>query len=60
MDEIKAIVLNTVKKDRKILFPKGKMVTVIGQGTKPNFLMVKYRNSKTIEVSSKNLEFLYD
>lgn len=60
MNEIKAIVLNTVKDGRKILFPKGKMVTVVGQGTKPNFLTVKYRNSKTIEISSKNLEFLYE
>jgi hypothetical protein len=36
------------------------MVDVVGQGTKSNYLMVKYRNSKTIEVPSKNLEFLYE
>jgi len=49
-----------VKSGRKILFPKGKIVGVVGPGTKPNFLLVKYRNSKTTEVPSKNLEFLYD
>ena len=60
MNEIKAIILNTVKEDRKILFPKGKMVTVIGPGTKPNFLLVEYRKSKVVEIPSKNLDFLYE
>jgi hypothetical protein len=49
-----------VKSGRKIVFPKGKVVDVVGPGTKSNYLKVKYRNSKIIEVPSKNLEFLYE
>ena len=56
----KARILHTIKRDRKILYQKGKVVNVIGNGTKPNFVIVEYRKTKVVEVPSKSLEFLYE
>lgn len=59
MEELaRARVLNTVKKDGKIIFQKGKVVEIVGQTEGGKFLLVKYRKNKTVEIPSKNLEFL--
>ena len=60
MENKKARILYTVKRNGKILYPKGKVVNIIGNGTKPNHVMVEYRKTKEVEVPSKSLEFLYE